>query len=274
MTAATYFVSYRSAKDVPIEVRRRDQGGELIAFLHGFGCARESFDEAFRSDALLEYSLLTFDLPEHGRSGSLGAHAGIEGAADAVTSLLRRTHHERVHLVCHSMGGAIGLLAAQDLGTRMGDFISVEGNLIAEDCGLVTRGVAEQEATEFNENGFARFVAGLKKSAELSHRLWAEWYERCSPLGLHSLAGSLVQSCDNDKLVDLLTELESAHYLYGARSEIGHLTHRLRGIPMHSIDRSGHFPMIDNPADFYSLIAAVLTTTGAASPAVSASFSG
>ncbi|XVU28690.1 alpha/beta fold hydrolase [Actinoplanes sp. CA-054009] len=251
-------------------MRHRHSGEDLVVFMHGLGCAKESFDSAFSAPALAPYSLLTFDFPEHGDSVKTGA-GDIDGVAEVVSSLLREVPCRRVHLVCHSMGGAIGLLVAQDL-LNLADFVSVEGNLVRADCGLVSRGIKDQPVEQFVDEGFPSFVRLLETSGDPSHVQWARWYGQCSPPGLHSLATSLVEWCDNDKLVGILLNLNArTAYVRGEHSEVDHLKPLFGGadhhdearpkIPAYSVTGSGHFPMLDNPAEFYGLIGELLDST-------------
>lgn len=196
-------------------------------------------------------------MPEHGESGGVGSGTDIDTAAEVVGSLLRLAAPQRIHLVCHSMGGAVGLAVAQDL-PGLVSFISVEGNLVAADCGLVSRGIAEQSADEFVNDGFRAFVTMLEGSAERSHVEWANWFKKSCPRGLHTLAQSLVEWCDNDKLVGILVSLEEKAYVHGEWSLVHHVTERLGRIAVHSVTNSGHFPMLDNPGEFYELIGAIL----------------
>ncbi|MBL7258518.1 alpha/beta fold hydrolase [Paractinoplanes lichenicola] len=251
VTVETRSVSAQRGK-VHVARRHRKRGEDLLVFMHGFGCAKESFDGAFTAGALAEYSLLTFDFPEHGESGSLPERADIEGAAEVVTSLLSEFDRRHLYLVCHSMGGAIGVVAARKLPDLAG-FISVEGNLVADDCGLVSRGVAQQSANDFKERGFSEFVQWLERSPERSHREWVKWYRRCDPRGLHGLAKSLVDWCDHRDLAGILGTLGPSAYVHGSHSDVAHLKEIL-GDSMYQVDGAGHFPMIDEPDAFYRLI--------------------
>lgn len=267
MTAEIWSVSLEGAGEVPIAVRHRRAGEDLVVLMHGLGCAKESFDGAFAADSLARYSLLAFDFPEHGQSGSIGPRADIDGAAEVVCALLRRVSRRRVHLVCHSMGGAIGLVVAQNLPDLAG-FVSVEGNLVADDCGLVSRGLAEQTADAFVQDGFAAFVGLLEASAEPSHVSWAQWYKNCNPRGLHGLARSLVEWCDNDKLLGIFSSLMPRSYVHGETSRVDHMRDRLGATPVYSVARSDHFPMLDNPDEFYHLIGTILFGSSTMTPPV------
>ncbi|WP_430787904.1 hypothetical protein [Actinoplanes sp. G11-F43] len=137
------------------------------------------------------------------------------------------------------MGGAIGVVAGRRLPDLAG-FISVEGNLIADDCGLVSRGVAEQSADDFKERGFSDFVRWLEHSPDRSHQEWVKWYRQCDPRGLHGLASSLVHWCDHGDLAAILGSLGPSAYVHGSQSEIAHLRDVL-GHAMYPVDGAGHF---------------------------------
>ncbi len=51
-----------------VSVLRRDAGPDLVLFLHGLGCVKESFEGAWGKDALAGFSLLAPDLPGSGAS--------------------------------------------------------------------------------------------------------------------------------------------------------------------------------------------------------------
>lgn len=89
------------------------------------------------------FAICAFDFPGHGDSDRLppGMYS-IETYADVVTDLVRQLSPQRVVLVGHSMGGAVGVLASQD-GPDQASLVSVEGNLVREDCALISRRAAE-----------------------------------------------------------------------------------------------------------------------------------
>lgn len=244
---------------VQISAKFRPGGDDLLVCLHGFGCAKECFDSAYASGRLAGYSVATFDFPGHGSSGPLPATVDpIQAYAELTAGLVRRLATGRVFLVCHSMGCAVGLVASQQL-PRVDGFVSVEGNLVGQDCGIVSRRAAEQPLAEFLRWEFPRFQARLAASPRPDLRVWGGWYARADPAALHRLARSLVEWSDSGKLLALLSSLDSAAYVYGDanRAELDYLLSSLNGVPAHPVPGSGHFPMLDNPAEFWR------TATGA-----------
>ena len=267
MDVDTWDVPTRSAKRVGVAVKHRYRGEDLILFTHGLGCAKESFDGAFEAVELKRYSICTFDFPAHGQSGDVASGGDIAALAEVTRALIARLSPKRLFLVCHSMGGAVGVVAAQDLANVVA-FVSVEGNLVGEDCGLVSRGIAHQSAEQFVRAGFPAYVESLAASTDASLVRWAQWYARCRPYGIHQLARSLVEWCDSDKLIEMFSRIRPRAYVRGEHSDVDHLAGRLRGTPVHTVASSGHFPMLDNPDEFYALIGDVISRpdipTGAA----------
>ena len=84
-----------------------------VLLLHGFGADLNSW--MFTQPALAEgRRVIALDLPGHGGSGKQVGAGDADTLVDAVMSFLDAIELTRVHLVGHSMGGAIaGLLAAR-----------------------------------------------------------------------------------------------------------------------------------------------------------------
>jgi pimeloyl-ACP methyl ester carboxylesterase len=235
----------------------RPAAGDAVLLLHGLGSAKESYIGAFEAKALRRFALCAIDFPGH------GATVPLRHARDAMVDYARIAadaadllKFERVHLVGHSMGTAAGLLAAESLGERLGHFVSIEGNLVASDCGLVSRGIADESLEEFTQYGFAALLADLEESDADDLRAWGEWARSCEPAAFHAAARSLVAWSDSGALAERYRRLRSRAYLYGAN---GSLPTHLNGIvntqEAHRIAESGHFPMIDNPGGLWQAVA-------------------
>lgn len=246
---------------VEIAARIRPGGGDLLLCLHGLGCAKESFDSAYDRDDLAGFTICAFDFPGHGGSGRLpDADYSIQAYADLTVGLVRQLAPDRVFLLCHSMGCAVGLVASQELAGLVGGFVSVEGNLVGQDCGLVSRRAAELPLTEFVHTAFPAFLAGLADSSYADLRAWAGWYAQADPVALHRAAGSLVEWSDSGKLLDLFRSQPHPAYVHGGDSDdLSYLLPLLRGVGIYSIPRSRHFPMVDNPAAFWDAVSGAIT---------------
>jgi pimeloyl-ACP methyl ester carboxylesterase len=245
---------------ITISARTRLWTDDVIVFMHGFGCSKELFADAFEAEALRHYSLCSFDFPSHGASQVVDPGAAtLERYADVARALIEVLAPRRVAMVCHSMGGAVGLIAAQALG-NCESFISVEGNLIREDCGIVSGNTAKQPRSEFVENGHAAFVKTLRSSGDRSLQRWADCYQLADSASLHAIAESLVSWSVSGKLLNYFAQTKKPHYIYGEQSDLDYLTPRLGKIPRMGIPDAGHFLMLDNPMAFYAAIADVMVS--------------
>jgi pimeloyl-ACP methyl ester carboxylesterase len=245
-------------KLVRISTKVRLKGDHLVVFLHGFGCAKECFNAAFRFRGLGELSVCTFDFPGHGKSPrSVVPAYSLQHYADVTNFLIDRIPHETVSLVCHSMGGAVGLIAAHERGD-LGTFVSVEGNLVAQDCGIVSRSTATQSVAEFTRQGFKEFLGCLRSSGNAGNRAWARWYSRSDPAALHESASSLVEWSDSGQLLKLFRALPNQAYIYGQDESKDYLLSELHGLETYEVPRAGHFVMLDNAERFYSLLEKIL----------------
>ena len=86
-------------------------GPKTIIFLHGFGACCEIWRDVMASLAA-EARLLAYDLPGHGQSLECEGIGGAKPAARAILADLAARRLGKVHLVGHSMGGAIATLMA------------------------------------------------------------------------------------------------------------------------------------------------------------------
>lgn len=248
---------------VEISMTLRPGGDDLLLCLHGLGCGKESFDAAGHQEALAGFTICAFDFPGHGDSGRLPAAAdySIQTYADLTVQVIDHLSPHRVFLLCHSMGCAVGLLATQDLPRHMvGGFVSVEGNLVSQDCGLVSRRLAGQARDELVAD-YRRFQSDLATSPRSDLRTWGDWYAKADPIALHQLAGSLVEWSDSGKLLDLFRSQPRPAYIYGSGSDLDYLLPLLENVPVYEVPGSGHFPMIDNPAAFWHAVTDAVTAS-------------
>lgn len=241
---------------IEVAARTRVRGETMLLLLHGLGCAKEAFNSAFDAEELDRFAICAFDFPGHGESEWLppGMYS-IEAYADVVTSLIRQLSPQRVVLVGHSMGGAVGIIAAQDAPDRA-SLVSIEGNLVSEDCALISRRAAELPQKVFIEQVLPDFQAMLVSSPRSDLRSWAVWLAAADPVAVHQVARSLVMWSDSGKLLDQFSMLASPTYVFGQESgDLSYVLSRLGDVPVYRVPGSGHFPMLDNPASLWRIVA-------------------
>lgn len=252
-------------KEKPIELSIKFKNGknELIVFIHGLGCSKDSFEYIWNSSDFVNYSLLTFDLVGYGDSSKpLDFSYDISEQAEICNLLLNQFEYDKIHIVAHSMGGAIGLLLTEKIKDRLASYISVEGNLIGADCGLVSRKTISYSLEEFQNKLFNKLILSSKSSEEHSAKLWAEMLKKCHPLAFYKSSKSLVEWSDSNKLIDLFNSLKSKKmYIYGDKNSQRDVLGMLKDSQKISISNSGHFIMSDNPYEFYKKLYKCLINT-------------
>jgi pimeloyl-ACP methyl ester carboxylesterase len=214
-----------------------------ILCLHGLGASKSSFDP-LRDTALgRAHDIVALDFPGHGaRAHDAVPAAPVAAAAADIAADLRR-HDRRVVLVGHSMGGAVAILAAELAPDRVAGLVSIEGNLIAEDCGLVSRRLAEAPDAAACDALKHDLVAGAARSK--------------NPAALLAWSRDLVAVSDTGRLLQSFRQAPCPTlYLHGD-GYLGHvLLPRLPPVPVVHIPGAGHNVMADAPAATAAAIAA------------------
>lgn len=88
----------------------RGCGEETLLLLHGLGCSKESFIDIWFRDELRDYSIISLDLLGFGDSSKSEKFSyKMEDHASVCAKILNEFSLKKIHIVAHSMGGAIGL---------------------------------------------------------------------------------------------------------------------------------------------------------------------
>ena len=236
----------------------REGRRDVVLFLHGLGCVKENFAPLWDAPELSGMRLLAPDLPGHGASQGLPPEsATMDGMAAAVCGLLTGLagDTERLHVVAHSMGGAVGLILAKRSPIRLASFVNVEGNLVAEDCALFSRRTAETDPKLFREQKFASLKDRARAADDPVLRAWARWVEPCPAESFHASATSLVAWSDGGRLLDIFRALAVPKaYVSGEYSANPDVLAHLAEIRQYRIADCGHFVMLEKPAELSRII--------------------
>ena len=142
------------------------------------------------------------------------------------------------------MGGAIALLLPSKILDSIVSFANIEGNLIAEDCGIVSRQIAEASFKEFKAKIYPEHKL---KFADYSP------FNLTSPSAYYRSAQSLVKWSDSRKLLNKFLRLRCRKaYFYGEQNRNHPAVSATRNLQQIEIKKSGHYLMDDNPKDFYT----------------------
>lgn len=244
-----------------LSTEQRCGTGSLVVFLHGWGGSKDSFAGAFSSKALRKFDICTIDLLGFGRSEkSEDFSYDLLDHANVVALAINSFKAKKVYLVGHSMGGGIGLLAAP-LVKNLATFINAESNLAPHGSAVDARVVAGQSFRLFRASTLPLLKTLLRRHPKRRMRIWAEWFDKASPLALHRSVQSLVDWSDSGKLLPLFSALPHKAYIYGAKGKRRKdVVPKLDKNITYEIPASGHALMNDNSDDFYDTVAKIIRT--------------
>lgn len=251
-------VDYRG-KNYDVSVKKRIGAGTLLLFLHGLGCAKEGFDGAFSAPELDDHSLCAMDFLGFGGSDKpVDFSYKMEDQAAVARQVIEQLSPSKVSIVAHSMGGAVGLLLAPQLNS-LDRFVNVEGNLVSQDCGLVSRGIAQQPGPEFEKQGLPDFLHMLRSSQREDFHAWSGWLQQASPQAVHASAQSMVKWSDSGQLLNMFNTLAHKTYVYGDEEPKDYLLPRLQNTKTLHLPGLHHFMMTENPPAFFGAVAEVIS---------------
>ncbi len=226
------------------------ESSEVILFIHGLGCSSDSFRKLFDHDYFPDKTLLVIDFPGFGKSTKPENFSySMEDQAKIIEQLFTFLPEWDIHVVAHSMGGAIALLFSDDFFSRIKSFANVEGNLISEDCGILSRGIANINYEEYKTNIYPKHLLEFQNHQQLR-------FEESTPLAIYKNAVSLVQLSDGGELLNKFKNLKcKKSYFYGDQNKEMPVINRLDFVSKFMISGSGHGMMTENPEEFYSVLA-------------------
>ena len=194
--------AYRFSKVDGIRVRhaRKGDGTATVLFLHGFGGNLDNW--LFNLDALADRNtVLALDLPGHGQSDRKLPGKTLAALARFVVHFLDAVEVAGVHLVGHSMGGAIAAQMAIDHPRR------VESVALISSAGLgdeINSGYTEGFIAAQSRRDLKPVVEQLFANPELVSR---------------QLLDDLLKYKRLDGVTEILTELNQSLFGQGCQSE-------------------------------------------------------
>lgn len=193
--------SFADVDDLRVRyARRRPAEGVPVLFLHGFGGDLDNW--LFNLDALAEVApVIALDLPGHGQSTPKLPGTALADLASFVVRFLDALEVERVHLVGHSMGGAIASQMTLDHPGRVASLALING------AGL---------GTEINADYTEGFVAAASRRElkPVVEQLFAN-----PELVSRTLLENLLKYKRLDGVPELLRALSAAQFGAGQQAE-------------------------------------------------------
>ncbi len=121
--------------DGRLRYTRRGSAGDSVLLIHGFGGDLDNW--LFNADALADAATVyALDLPGHGQSTKTIADPTVSGLAKAVLAFMDAAKIDKVHLVGHSLGGAIAMEIARLAKARVGSLTLISSAGLGPDINM------------------------------------------------------------------------------------------------------------------------------------------
>jgi len=235
------------------------EGGEPVVLIHGFGGDMNAW--MFNSQALADdREVYTIDLPGHGASSKDVGDGSLALLQEAVGAVIQTIEAEQVHLVGHSLGGAVAIALALENPERVATL-----SLVAP-AGL---------GDEINGEYITGFVSAerRKELKPVAQQLFADPSVVTRKLVEDLLRGKRIDGVDaalatlaeaqfegdrqKNQLASGAAELDIAvQLIWGREDRIIPCAHsaNLPGADVHVLEDCGHMPMMEKVAEFNALI--------------------
>ena len=242
------------AMDFRLSVRFREDGDNLILFVHGLGCSKDSWRDAWQRPELRGKSLLALDLPGFGHSTCPpGFTADLADYARVLGALIDAHALRRIHLVAHSMGGSIALLLPSQVLSRLASLVLVEPRMFKSSCGIAAE-AAEVSLEEFQHTVFPAMRQRMSGDPHAMFDL-----DRADTGIFYASSQSLIQWAAGRELLERFEHADCRKYfIYGAENTHLQELNFVAPTSTLSIESAAHFVMQDNPDGFYACLSSLV----------------
>ncbi|MBD3222798.1 alpha/beta fold hydrolase [bacterium] len=241
----------------------RDRGARTVLWIHGLGESGLCFEPVIDHPRLAGWRHVVPDLPGYGRTAWPREPLGLIDLADLLADLVADLRGDPVVAVGHSMGGVLATALIERHPSLVRGLVDVDGNVTRGDCTFSGQ-AAGQELEAFEARGFDAlrdrvYEAGLEDRAQ---RGYYASLRLAQPASFHRHGVELVQWSEGRTLAQRRAALECPRiYVAGAPGGACEESRRLLDqarMPVAEIAPSGHWPFIDQPARFVTVLESFL----------------
>lgn len=241
----------------------RGNGDTALVFLHGWCGDREYWKK--QADAFADdYRVITMDLAGHGESGKDRKEWTVSSLARDVEAVVKALGLKRVILVGHSMGGPVALLAAKRMPGVVVGVVGVDTLHNAEF--KWPEDVAKKFLAGFEADFKGTLRAGvrglMRENADPDLQKWivtkAEAQDQKMALGLmRDLAGLDAKTLLKEAKVPVRCINSGGGFQFFTPTAID-INRKYADYNAVIIDGVGHYPMLEQPAEFNEKLREVL----------------
>lgn len=262
--------SYLSLSDCTLYVRHRfdGPGRPTLLLIHGLGESGLCFEDTFEEPALDGFNLIVPDLAGYGRSSSSAVYS-FDAQLARIGRLLSHFDIGKLHVLGHSLGSDLAILACQTVAARAATLVILEGHLTYSGVFIANQAAAAHERGEFRQ----WWHSGFRESM-----VYEQWGADSLPIrGYYASLRFARPEAVLENALELVSRREFGDiycglpmpkmFCYGTKSVTQPALDYLVEHQLESQSFEGaHWFMLDQPAIFWKFLARFLKTAGGASP--------
>lgn len=255
-------------KQVEMHYFQQGQGDKTLLFLHGW-CIDGTYWGNQIGYFSKEYHVLAIDLPGFGKSKAERTHWTVEEYAHDVAAFIDAMNLKNIVVIGHSMAGEIMLQIALSKHPQIVGIVGID-NFKLIDVSFTPEQM--KQMTDFFpmlQNDFknaAPLYADLMlfhpaSSTAVKNRVKAD-FANCDPLiGYGTLMNQMqYAAADAQRLEQLPYKLYLVNSDSFPTNETGLKDHCKNGFQVETMTSTGHYPMIERPVEFNSLLERILNS--------------
>jgi len=253
-------------KQVEINYFQQGKGDTTLLFLHGW-CIDASYWKNQLDYFSKNYNVYAIDLPGFGNSKAERTNWTVEEYANDVTAFIDTMKLKNVVIIGHSMAGEIMLQTALSNNSKIAGIVGVD-NFKFIDVSFTPEQM--KQMTDFFpmlQNDFKNSAPAYadmllfhpSTSMEVKDRLKTDFANSDSVIGYGSFMNQMQYAYnDAQRLEQLNYKLNLINSDGFPTNETGLNNHCKSGFQVYTIAATGHYPMIEKPAEFNLILEKVL----------------
>ncbi len=164
------------ANGCALRINDTQKGDKVLVLVHGYFLSLDIFEDVIKK-LKQQYRIISFDVPGHGISETIGECHSMEFLADVVADILDQQKVEKCYIAGHSMGGYVATKFAQKYSERCEGLIMIHSIFEADND---EKKAFRQKEIDLIKAGKKELIAKInpgKAIAKHSHKKYADLIE-------------------------------------------------------------------------------------------------
>lgn len=262
MALTTYAMKKIKRDNAGIEYEISGSGEYTLLFVHG-SYIDQSYWETQVDYFSNSYSVVTIDLPGHGKSGHDRKHWSVQGFALDLVEVIEQLKLKNVILIGHSLGANVNLIAATYAPSLIIGFISIDNfknaaTPLPAHYDDHIKQILQQLKNDFagtNEQYVRLGLITENTPAQICEQVIGDYRTAHRPMGIELMPEFFKMSELERELLPLMKfKIHLINVDYLPVNEQPLKLHAAYGYDVQHMDGTCHFPMLENPDRLNSLL--------------------